>query len=516
VELRGQRDGDVEAPVTMELGVRLGRLDSALRVFATVAALALVVVLCFIPQWGNDFWLQARIGRWIVENGHIPRTVLFPFTEVRDNAFNVHEWLPSILFHGLDSTLGYDRLILVLGTAGLLLFGGVFLSVRQLTGSHAWALALALVAMANASYRHVLRPELIALVLTVALLYLLATVRDGRGAARLWWVVPIGVVWANSHGSFILGVMVCSAFAAGEGAEALWRHWTALKWAALREGWKAARAYVLAAVAMGVGSLFNPLGLQLWEFVFTLSASEVTKFAIYEWQPTLSPGFMSDRPFAIFVFACLLTATVMVWQRNRLRPTSVLLFLLFLAMALTRLRHVVFFGFAAAVVCAMVIGRDKRPRLERGILAGALLFAVLGTGLAVQYGNARGSYPFHSPSHNFSEPMVSVLGSKALSGNVFNSYELGAELIYRAYPRLKPSIDSRIDSYGDEYFMTVATMLVDEPRLNAFLDHYGVDHMLLLWRDFEYIKNMHSLQANGWRMKFADHKMVFLTRKGDS
>jgi hypothetical protein len=497
----------------MRFGVRLGRLDSVLRVFATVAAVALVVVLCFIPQWSNDFWLQARIGRWIVENGHIPRTVLFPFTEARDNTFNVHEWLPSILFHGLDNTLGYDRLIVVLGAAGLLLFGGVFFTVRQLTGSHAWALALALVALANASYRHVLRPELIALLLTVALLYLLATVRDGRGVARLWWVVPIGVVWANSHGSFILGVMVCGAFAAGEGAEALWRHWTALKWGALRVGWEAARVYVLASMAMVVGSLFNPLGLQLWKFVFTLSTSEVTKSAIYEWQPTLSPVFMLDRPFAIFVFACLVTATAIVWRRERLRPTSALLLLLFLAMALTRLRHVVFFGFAAAVVCAMVIGRAKRPRVERGVLAGALLFGLLGTGLAVQYGNARGSYPFHSPSNNFSEPMVSVLEKDALAGNVINSYELGAELIYRAYPRLKPSIDSRIDSYGDDYFMTITTMLVDEKRLNDFIEHYDVRHMLLLWRDFNYVKDMKSLQTNGWKTAFADHKMILLSRR---
>lgn len=497
----------------MDLGVHIGRLDVALRVSATVAALALVIVLCFIPQWGNDFWLQARIGRWIVENGQIPRTVLFTFTEARDNAFNVHEWLPSILFHKLDSTLGYDRLVVVLGAAGLLLFGGVFLTVRQLTASHAWALALALLALVNANYRHVLRPELIALLLTVALLYLLATVRDGRGAVRLWWVVPIGVVWANSHGSFILGVMLCGAFAAGEGAEAIWRQWTALRWGALRSGWKAARSYVLAAAAMMAGSLLNPLGLQLWEFVFTLSASEVTKFAIYEWQPTISPVFVSDRPFAIFVFGCLVVATVVVWRRDLLRPTSVLLLLLFLTMALTRLRHVVFFGFAAAIVCSMVIGRAKLPRLERVVLAGVLLFGLLGTGLAVQYGNARGSYPFHSPSHNFSEPMVAMLENNALAGNVINSYELGAELIYRAYPRLKPSIDSRIDSYGDAYFMTITTMLHDEKRLNDFIEHYDVRHMLLLWRDFDSVKAMTSLQKNGWRTTFADHKMILLSRR---
>jgi hypothetical protein len=162
----------------------------------------------------------------------------------------------------------------------------------------------------------------------------------------------------------------------------------------------------------------------------------------------------------------------------------------------------------------MVIGRAVAGRvLERATLAGVVVASGIGMALANQFGNARGSFPYFSPSHNFSEPMIAMIERDSMRGNVFNSYELGAELVYRAYPRLRPSIDSRIDSYGDDYYMSLTTILVDEPRLSRFLTTHDVNYMLLLWRDFNYLKGMKSLQDAGWRTEFADHKAVLLTRK---
>jgi hypothetical protein len=91
---------------------------------------------------------------------------------------------------------------------------------------------------------------------------------------------------------------------------------------------------------------------------------------------------------------------------------------------------------------------------------------------------------------------------------------LGSELIYRAWPRLKPSIDSRIDSYGDDYLLDQHRMLTDEQHLSAFIDRYDVRYMLLLWRDFESVKDMPLLRQTGWKMRYADHKMVLLQKAG--
>ena len=44
---------------------------------------------------------------------------------------------------------------------------------------------------------------------------LVAFQQDGRWK-RLLWCVPLAVLWANSHGSFLLGPVVAGIFATGE------------------------------------------------------------------------------------------------------------------------------------------------------------------------------------------------------------------------------------------------------------------------------------------------------------
>ncbi len=107
--------------------------------------------------------------------------------------------------------------------------------------------------------------------------------------------------------------------------------------------------------------------------------------------------------------------------------------------------------------------------------------------------------------------MTAQLADPALSGNVFTSYELGAELVYRDWPRLKPSIDSRIDSYGDAYFIAHERMLSDEPALTDFLAAHGVNHMLLMRRDFGGISRMPGIRAQ-WHVRSSDRKMLLLER----
>jgi L-threonylcarbamoyladenylate synthase len=75
-----------------------------------------------VPQVSNDFWLQAKVGELIARDHAIPKTILFPFTEIRDARFNAHEWLPSLLFYWLIDLVGEDGLPLVMGAAGVALF----------------------------------------------------------------------------------------------------------------------------------------------------------------------------------------------------------------------------------------------------------------------------------------------------------------------------------------------------------------------------------------------------------
>ena len=280
------------------------RADAVMRVAAVAATVTLVVLLTFVPVASNDLWLQAKIGQLILENWEIPRTVLFPYTWVRDNTFNAHEWLPSIAFHLLDRSLGHGGLLFAQGAFGLLQFGLCVLVARRLSGSLAIALLLGAMAMLVANYRYHLRPEIIALLLLMGLLHVLTMYRAGGDWRTLVWTVPIAIVWANSHGSFVLGPIVAAIFAAGEAAESA-RHAPGIVWRVRLHGaMRAATPYAAVACAMTVASLLNPLGIELLHFALTLSTSEVTKTFIDEWNEVAHPFNWTSKSVAKVMAKC--------------------------------------------------------------------------------------------------------------------------------------------------------------------------------------------------------------------
>ena len=73
---------------------------------AVCLSILLMLVMNVVPVGNNDVWILMKVGELIVDTGRIPDTVLFPFTTVRDNHFNAHEWLPSVVYHAFDRLLG--------------------------------------------------------------------------------------------------------------------------------------------------------------------------------------------------------------------------------------------------------------------------------------------------------------------------------------------------------------------------------------------------------------------------
>ncbi|MBW8722461.1 MAG: hypothetical protein JF626_11510, partial [Polaromonas sp.] len=475
---------------------------------ATVAALVLgvlaVLVLNVVPTANNDIWLLMKVGELIVDTGHIPQTLLFPFTAVRDNHFNAHEWLASVIFHGFDRAFGADRLMWVIAPFALLQFALCVLLTRRQSRSLGAALLLSLLAMLCANSRFVLRPELFALVFLVCLLLVLDRYRRGGRRTTLLWTLPIAVLWANSHGSFLLGPVAAGLFALGE-ALTVAHSSTGPMTARLRAGWRVGVPYALAGLAMTAACMANPFGWHLLAFPFQLQQSVATRMLVKEWLPTFAPLVMHERPFWIFVVIAAAAVALITALRRHLRATEALLFLFFLALALDRSRHFVWFGFVAATVCARLLGQVTfERRHEMRLRLAAALFSLVALCVSAVVGNAAYATFNYAPSNNLGPALVRELSNPAVKGPVLTSYELGAEVIYRWWPRLQPSIDSRIDSYGDDYALFHVRLLRDEKLLDLFLDGNRVNEMLLLRRDLDLgVRSMPSIRAN-WHIRLTD------------
>lgn len=483
-----------------------------LTVAALVFAALLVLLLVVVPVANNDVWILMKVGELIVATGKIPDNVLFAFTTVRDNHFNAHEWLVSIVFHEFDRLLGLANLMWVVGAFALVQFGLCVALARRQSGSLGVALLLAMLAMVGANPRYVLRPELFALLYLVWLLLLLDRYRTDRRWTTLLWTLPLMVLWVNSHGSFLLGPGIVGIFALGEGLTAAIAAGgpTATR---LRAGLRAGLPYAATGAAMTAASLVNPAGWHALVFPFQLQHSTAVRVLIFEWLPTFSPQFMATRPFWVALGVAAAFLAVVVRLRRHLGATDVILLLVFLAMAMERNRHTVWFGFIALTVCARLVGHLViTPRAEIRLRAASAGLALAGLLACSVFGNANHARIDFASSDNFSRGMVVELADPTLTGNVLNSYELGGELIYRDWPRLRPSIDSRVDSYGDDYLVFSLQLMHDEGLLNLFLDGNRVNHMLLLRRDFEHdVRNMPSIRAH-WHIRLTDGDTYLLER----
>lgn len=480
------------------------------RMAATILSIAMVTFIGVMPQASNDFWLQAKIGEMIVHDRVIPQTVMFAFTPIKDAPFNAHEWLASVGFYELIQVFGEDGLPLVLGGLVLTLYAVlVRLAYCKSGGNLPWALLLGTIAVGVANGRNYLRPELLTLILLG--MYWIVLEHYRRTAAWTSWVgtAAIVIVWANIHGSFILAPIIAFIYALGVLMDRYRKPHpdrTTSKASPLQFAGIAGTAVAC--------TMITPFGWDLLQFVFDFSRSHMAKAYVVEWLPTFDPQLYEQRPWRIGIAGLLLMIGFTLTQWRKLSTVEILMVLLFSVLAIKAFRFLVYGGMVFAFAASGF--PPKNWAGQRGKTIGFVLaagFSVLVLGLAIKYGNALGAFPHqYSRQESFTPLMKQALSHPEMRGNVLTSYELGAELVYRSYPRLKPSIDSRIDSYGDQYTGAHSHLLVNDALLRGFVKKYDVQYALLTYRDYLPFKELASVSGGRWEVVLMDGRAALLRR----
>jgi hypothetical protein len=257
----------------------------------------------------------------------------------REGVWDVDLWTDAAGTTFVNATLGYQRLCWALflmggwpllvalhGSAvGVALAGAAVLG--WLRGRGPGAAAAAVVASALVLQNHAARPQTLAFALAVVGLALL--LRPGTSRRRwLAWTVLLAV-WANLHGSFLvgLGLAACSA---------------------LRPG----RRAVLAAAL--VGSLCTPWGLDLFVYAWENSSRPAAR-GLAEWgRPGLDP--IGLRLWPVLAWAA--------WRGWRARPPlwEVAPLLGLALLACTGVRHAAWAGIIGGpLVAGWLPSRDSTP-----------------------------------------------------------------------------------------------------------------------------------------------------------
>jgi hypothetical protein len=299
----------------------------------------------YLPLFHSDIWGHVAYGNWILDHRALPAEE--PFVSLAEGVPVVDTaWLGQVLFALAGRSgdpEGYSHLFALTVLAGsLVLMRALYLQTRSagLAACGAW------LAWALGFSRHaVIRPEAFGVLCFAALWWLVVRTdeRRSRGLQGLnesclgprwlpYALMPLLFgLWANLHGSFIVGFAVLGSYAAGRACEVLWKRQSAT--AVLNDA-RFRRWVILGELAV-LGTLANPYGIDLLLNTVLFPSNPNLK-DVLEWYP-LDMASLEAVPMAV---SWVLLLAVWRHSRTRVALSDVLVLAVFTLAVCLRVRMI--------------------------------------------------------------------------------------------------------------------------------------------------------------------------------
>lgn len=431
------------------------------RVPWVVLGAALVFFAVCFPLTNTDIWWHLAAGRWIVEQGHLP--VVDPFA-LQDRPWIDLHWLFQLGALAVFRLGGPAGLVLV--KAALVALGGALLVLAaRAPGRTSWPLSALLVAapVCLAWPLALARPVVLTLLALALFLLVLERYRQGGRPRVLLWLLPVQALWANAQGGLqLLGPALVAAYLVGDGLALVLSRGgdrtggrVALDHGAPRRSGLAWLALLIPGLLLA--ALATPYGLDGLALPFELLGridplgSDLFRQSVSENVPPWQLERAGGAPLEVTSFkwvAALAFASFLLplFRRRPLALSRLLLLGGLLALALTANRNILLFNWLAGPIAGAnlhaVVPRSRRWRVACGVLALCGLSL-----LAVQRLLAgRGEVALDRPTP-FRVPDRAVERLQQLGldrGPLHCSVRYGGYLIWRLFPRARPTMDGRL------------------------------------------------------------------------
>jgi len=429
----------------------------------------------------TDLWGHLAYGRIICETSSLPATEpLMPLAE----------GVPLVDTAWLAQVLGY-RVMAQWGPAGVqflhaatiaaclaLVAGGLYRRTHSFLFS---VLGLGLFETLNWFQFQIVRPQMGGLVCFTLLTSLLTT----RRWHKLHWVaIPTTLaIWANLHGSFIVGLVLLGCATIGRGVD-VWRRTNRVS-SMFRD--RHARRLLLTTELAAAATLLNPYGLRLYAEVLSFSGNQNLQDLI-EWnslnfrsmQGQLAAGtalalaivyrLSPRRVSAGELLALVVLGAAGMWSARMLiwwTPLAVACFVLHAHAAWRRFHPLVNFQ--------PPVRSGKWAVVTVGLVW--ICFAWTPFGLHLLHGKTidlKRCVSAHTPV-----AATAWLREHPPTGQVFNTYEWGDYLLWQGPPHLKIFVDSQAHLVPREVWRDYMAVISVMSGWNDNFDRYGVQTIII-------------------------------------
>jgi hypothetical protein len=448
-----------------------------------------------------DTWWHIKVGEQILRTHHWPLADPYSFT-VGGAHWIAYEWLGEVVL-AVAARFGEFTGLAVLqflwaGTLMLLLWYYVSIWCENIKSAF---LACAMVLPITAAF-FTLRPQVMGYIFLLITLIALERFRRGK-TKSLWWLPALFLVWVNTHGTFVFGLVVMGNYWLGGLLEFSKGGLAAQRWT------PAQRRHLLLVVLLCVAVLpLTPYGAQLAAYPFEMALLQPLNVAnIMEWQP-MSFDLLYGKVILVALLA-FFVFQVVYRLSYRLEVLALLLMTAFAACA--HIRFILFFLFSFTPILAQILARwtpRYQPEKNQPALNLVIMLLVL-TGGAYYLSDS--NRPAAAMTQTYPVKAVEYLRDHPVSVPMFNSYGWGGYLIRTRGPAHKVFIDGRADIY--EY----AGVLTDYMHISwlesdAFflLRKYSIGACLIETRS-----PLSTVLAAlpDWRREYADDVAVLYLRK---
>ena len=446
-----------------------------------------------------DLWWHLRTGQDIVSNLAIPHADIYSFTKA-GSEWVAHEWLSEVLLYGVYRLTGWGGLISLFSGIITLAF---YLVYRRCAGRPYAAAFSVLLAAAASSPLFGIRPQMISFLLAAIYVTVLERFAEDGQTRRLFYLIPLMVLWVNLHAGFALGLGLIGLFTVNVVLDGK------------RE--KALPLLLLLAICAAVVPL-NPNGLRMFSYpIETLTSPSMAAY-IDEWA---SPDFhkITFLPLALMLFTLI---AVLALSPKRARLGTLFMLLVTAFGALRSARHIPIFGlFAAPVIArhlwALMLVRGWERWFVKPEVPAVGLTLVLNCLFLLAPAVAAGGRVWHFVTHHSSYesvryPVAAVnyLETQHPRGPIYNQYGWGGYLINRLYPDYRVYIDGRADVYGDAFMTETMRTYDGHAGWREPLDRLSVGTVLIA-PDAPLASLLRS--DGGWKNVYEDRQAVIFTRE---
>lgn len=465
-----------------------------------------------ILNFDGDLPRHLLMGKLILQNRLVSTVDVFSFrTEGYPSI--PHEWLSQVILAGVYNWLGLDGIVLL--TALIMMLTWVLVFREALGKSDGLFSSLILTVLAaGASQLHVLpRPHLFTYLLTAIWITLLE--RIDKNNSRYWWMLPfIMLIWVNTHGMFVLGIILWGIYLTGNFLD----HPSKKEWLVSIK----TKSMILAGLSSLLATLISPTGYHIWEAIVSLGSNSYITSKIPEYQ---SANFHSPETWP-FILILLLTITGFA-RANKTGWTPILSTITFTFLALYTSRMIPLFAIVAAPVTATFLAKWMQEEYPRSRLVEFesrisqtnssvngwiwIVLIIIGITLLLLSGatidsEGRGNV---FDGHFFPVDALSWLQAHPQSGHMFNEFDWGGYILLELWPNQQIFMDGHTHIYGEKLTREYEQVITLSNGWENIFDKYQIKWVIV--RTGAPVAK--ALSGNHWTALYQDNTAIILRKE---